>query len=151
MDKQPDINVRREFGDIRNDAKEVIKIPNTNRSVNVGYLRGITMRKVSQIMNKEARGNDEDNSMHKGAAAIVLNGFWKIKFFYWILWRWYYYIREYDYTQLLPIVEAGKKKVPLQQYYAGMALLKGLDEYLAKMTRTEVEHTVQQLQSDKKG
>ena len=32
----------------------------------------------------------------KAAAIYILDGYWKCKFRYWYLWRWFYYIRQYD-------------------------------------------------------
>mgnify|MGYP000113932552 FL=1 len=45
----------------------------------------------------------------KCAAAIVLNGYWKILFFYWFLWRWFFYVMQYSDEELLPLIETGKK------------------------------------------
>lgn len=82
----------------------------------------------------------EDNQLAcRAAAIIVLDGFWKLKFFYWILWRWFYYIRQYDNIQLQPILDVGKKKVPLFQFYKTTISLTEARDTLMQMRTEEVE------------
>ena len=78
----------------------------------------------------------------KAAAIIVLNGYWKLKFRYWYLWRWFYYVRQYDNIQLQKILEVGKKKVPLNQFYATIMSLTEAKDSLMRMRAKEVEATL---------
>ena len=48
--------------------------------------------------------------MSQAAALIMLNGFWKCHLFYWIVWRWYYYVRQYNALELMPLFEMAQKK-----------------------------------------
>ena len=85
----------------------------------------------------------EDNKLAcKAAAIIILDGFWKIKFRYWYLWRWFYYVRQYDKIQLHQILEVGKKKVPLNQFYATIMSLTEAKDTLMMMRAKEVETTL---------
>ena len=73
-----------------------------------------TMRKLTHIM--LAKDNDAKVSC-MSAALIILNDFWKIKFLYPILWRWFFYIKQYTDDELFPIIAAGKKKVPAKNFF----------------------------------
>ena len=85
----------------------------------VEWMRNGTKRKVTHIMLTE---KEDDKVNSKCAAAIVLNGYWKILFFYWFLWRWFFYVMQYSDEELLPLIETGKKKyvwrdiAPVQYY-----------------------------------
>ena len=81
----------------------------------------------------------------KAAAIITLNGYWSIKFKYWLRWRWFYYIRQYDNIQLDAILDIGKKKVPLMQYYRTIMSLTEAKDSLMRMRAKEVEATLQEL------
>lgn len=75
----------------------------------------------------------------KAAAIIILDGYWKLKFWYWLLWRWFYYVKQYDNIQLMPILETGKKKVPLQQFYFITMSLTEAKDTLMRMRTEEAE------------
>jgi len=61
-----------------------------------------------------------------------------------------FFIKEYDHAQLLTIIEAGKKKVLLMQYYMPMASPKQLDDCLKRTNRQEAELILQQQASGRK-
>ena len=81
----------------------------------------------------------------KASAIILLDGYWKLKFNYWWLWRWFYYIKQYDNIQLDPILEAGKKKVPQMQFFRTIMSLTEARDSLMRMRAKEVEATLQEL------
>jgi hypothetical protein len=89
-------------------------------------------------------GKDSDKNNCKVAACIILNGLWSIKLRYWFLWRWFYYVREYTDEQLAPIIEEGKKKVPVEAYYESTILAIGMRDTMMAMTRAEVERILQE-------
>jgi len=147
----PSNEIRQELNDLCLGGKEFVRIPETKRKVAIGWIKGGTERKVSSIINSPNKSERyEQTVLHRAAAAIVLNSYWKIKFCFPILWRWYFYVREYDHNQLLPIFEMGKKKVPLMQYYKSMALLKQLDDCLKRTNRQEAELILQAPRLEKK-
>lgn len=78
----------------------------------------------------------------KAAAIITLDGFFKLKLRYWFRWRWFYYIRQYDNIQLHPILDMGKKKVPLMQFYVTITSLTEARDTLMRMRKEEVEATL---------
>jgi hypothetical protein len=89
-------------------------------------------------------GPDSDKNNCKVAACIVLNGLWPIKLRYWFLWRWFYYVKEYTDEQLAPLLEEGKKKVPVEAYYEATILAIGMKDTMMAMTRAEVERILQE-------
>ena len=88
----------------------------------------------------------EDSKLACKAAAIyILDGYWKLKFRYWFLWRWFYFIRQYDNVQLQEILDEGKKKVPLTQFLMTTTSLTGARATLMTMRTEEAERTLQEL------
>ena len=98
-------------------------------------------------------GGDELTLNCKCVAAARLNGYFKIKFFWWILWRWYAYIRAYTDLELTEAVNLIKKKVEiaLAIYSVNTTLLIGMRETIMKMNRQEAKAILQELSTDKAG
>lgn len=141
---------------ISNDAEEVT-ILRTKKKYKVRWLKNGQLQKLTRLLlhkkttdENTTTGSDvmdailEDNKLCcKAAAIILLDGYWKIKFWYWFLWRWFYYIKQYDNIQLFPILEVGKKKVPLKQFYGTITLLTEAKDTLMRMTAREVDLILQ--------
>ena len=140
---------------ISNDAEEV-GILRTKKKYKIRWLKNGQLEKLSRLLlhkktidEKTTTGSDvmdailEDNKLTcKAAAIIILDGYWKIKFRYWWLWRWFYYVRQYDNIQLQKILEVGKKKVPLNQFFATIMSLTEAKDSLMRMRAKEVEATL---------
>ena len=140
---------------ISNDAEEV-GILRTKKKYKIRWLKNGQLEKLSRLLlhkktidEKTTTGSDvmdailEDNRLAcKAAAIIILDGYWKIKFRYWWLWRWFYYVRQYDNIQLHDILEVGKKKVPLNQFFATIMSLTEAKDSLMRMRVKEVEATL---------
>lgn len=140
---------------ISNDAEEV-GILRTKKKYKIRWLKNGQLEKLSRLLlhkktidEKTTTGSDvmdailEDNRLAcKAAAIIILDGYWKIKFRYWWLWRWFYYVRQYDNIQLHDILEVGKKKVPLNQFFATIMSLTEAKDSLMRMRAKEVEATL---------
>lgn len=138
--KQPTLDIQRELSLLAENTPEEVTIPYTNKKIKIGWMHHKTIRKITDVLNEKAKSaKDEDIVLCKAAALIVLNGYWKIKLFYPVLWRWYAYVKEYQDYQLLPIIEMAKKKAPQIPYFLGMTYLTGLKDSLATMSREEVE------------
>ena len=141
---------------ISNDAEEV-GILRTKKKYKIRWLKNGQLEKLSRLLlhkktidEKTTTGSDvmdailEDNRLAcKAAAIIILDGYWKIKFRYWWLWRWFYYVRQYDNIQLHDILEVGKKKVPLNQFFATIMSLTEAKDSLMRMRAKEVEAILQ--------
>lgn len=139
--KQPNLDIQRELDRLKNDKPSKVAIPNTKKVCKIDWIRRNTLSKLTSVLNQEGKNpKQEDVVFCKAMALLVLNDYWKILFFYPILWRWYAYIRQYSEYQILPIIEEAKKKVPQIPYLLGMTYLLGLKDTHATMTREEVEH-----------
>lgn len=149
--KQPDKRVRQELSDIQNDRAERISIRDTKRHVKVRGMKPYTIERLTAlwVARDLARCEDSGSTLHslcrdpyfnhKQAALIVLNGWFRIKFFWGLLWRWWAYVREYEEYQLTDIIVAGKKKIPLTSYWTNIALTVDMRNDWITMTNKEAE------------
>lgn len=137
---------------INNDATEV-GILRTKKKYKIRWLKNGQIEKLTRLlMHKKTIDDDktsgsavmdtilEDAKLAcKAAAIIILDGYWKLKFRYWFLWRWFYYVKQYDNIQLESILEVGKKKVPQMQFYRTIMCLTEAKDSLMRMRTEEVE------------
>lgn len=133
--EQPGLQWQQALDAIISDTGTDVEIPGTKKKVHISWMRNGTMRKLSHML---ATDPDNDKSWKlntKIAAVVILNSWWKVKFLYWILWRWMYYVKEYTQAQLLPIVMEGKKKVPSDAYFVNTTLLTAMRDTMMTMTR----------------
>jgi hypothetical protein len=148
--KQPDIEEQRELRSVENDLPENVYV--RGRIYKIKWMKNFTREHITDTILKE--GNDDKQSC-MCAALMVLNGFWKIKFMYWIVWRFFYYIKQYTENELTELLEMGKKKVPLDAYYANIISLTELKVTSMMMKKKEVasslavQNTEQPLKSEK--
>jgi hypothetical protein len=143
---------------VSNDATEV-QILRTSKKYKVRWLKNGQLEKLTRLLIKAGKTDNVKSSgidaldeilqdcklACKAAAIITLNGYWSVKFRYWLRWRWFYYIRQYDNIQLDAILDIGKKKVPLMQYYRTIMSLTEAKDSLMRMRAKEVEATLQEL------
>lgn len=146
---QPSIEAERELEGIVDNDKEYAFV--RNRRMGFRDLNPWGLHKVSRIMLKE--GGDELAIGCKCVAAARLNGYFKIKLFWWILWRWYAYIRAYTDIELSAALKLIKKKVDVASvvYCVSTTLMIGMKETIMKMNRAEAKATLQELSGDKAG
>lgn len=135
----------KELSAIANDEKTEVVLG--GKKIKIGWLKRATLRQFSSIMVSE---KDESQVSCKLAATIRLNGYFKLKLFYPLVWRWYYYIKQYDDKELLPLITEGKKKVQLQEYWLIMMLSQDLRDTLQTMTREEANRMLQEQLSERK-
>lgn len=140
---------------INNDPDEV-QILHTKKKYKIRWLKNGQLEALTRLLmrvnskkKKKTSGNDamdailEDSKLAcKAAAIITLDGFFKVRLWYWFRWRWFYFIRQYDNIQLQPILETGKKKVPLMQFYVTTTSLTEAKDSLMRMRKEEVEATL---------
>lgn len=132
--KQPTLDSERLLDEILGDSVELVSMRGHKKTYPVRWMKPGTMRKLTHIM--LAKDNDPKVSC-MSAALIILNDFWKIKFFYPILWRWFFYIRQYTDDELFPIIAAGKKKVPAKNFFMNITLLTEMKDTIMIMKKEE--------------
>ena len=160
--EQPSVEAQRNYASIRDNDATIVKILGTKKKYKIRWLKNGQVDRLSRLLIRKGDTDNEDGTKDnaldaiiedsklacKAAAIIILDGYWKLKFRYWYLWRWYYYIRQYDNVQLQGILEEGKKKIPLVQFLATTMLLTGAKATLMNMRTEEAEHTLQELASE---
>jgi hypothetical protein len=129
---QPSIESQNELNSIIENLPDFVKI--RKKIYKIKWLHPITIRKINQIILKE--GND-DRASHQTAACIILNNFFKLKFIYPFLWRWFYYVKQYTEADLTEVIAVGKKKIPLQSYYVNTILMTDMKDTTMAMTKKE--------------
>ena len=70
---------------------------------------------------------------------ILLNNIWKIRAFYWLYWRWLYYIKDVDVVEVLKVLDVSKKKIPSNAFSLTTILATGMTDVMMTMTRSEVK------------
>lgn len=145
--EQPTIEQQRELNKVVINSVDKVQV--RNRHFNIRWLRGYAVERATEVMLssvKESKNGQDLSStkdISKCAALLVLNRWWKIKCFYAILWRWFYYIKEYGYHELFPIVEMAQKKMVCQslEYQIITTYLTALMNTKMLMTRKEAKAT----------
>lgn len=104
----------------------------------IGWLRKGTMAKCSHIQLKE---KNEWKRNVKICVCILLNNIWKIRLFYAIYWRWLYYVKDLDVTEVLRVLDISKKKIPSTAFSLATILATGMTDVMMTMTRSEAKAT----------
>lgn len=144
--KQPTEDEQRMLKDVTNANTTTVLV--RNKKWNVGWMRNGTLDHLSRIMLKANETEYEDNPVKSGAeenkvvckcaAVLKLNGYWSIKFLYWIVWRWFYYFKQYSEDDLGEFIAECKKKVPVMSYLMCTTLLTAMMDTKKQMNRQEV-------------
>ena len=162
--EQPTLGVQRQLRSLTDNTPTEITIPRTKKKYLIRWLKYGQVAKLSKLLiHKRSKDNQDDvvdlvteadtviidsKLACKAAAIYILNGFWILHLKYWFLWRWFYYVRQYDNVQLQPILNEGKKKVPLMQFFGTTTSLIGVRDTLLQMTTMEAERILQGLNSE---
>lgn len=160
--EQPKLDEQRLYVSLRDNNATTVVIPGTRKSYKIYWIRNGALDKLSRILIRKSDSDEKEGEndspleaiindsklASKAAAVYILNGYWKIKFKYWFLWRWFYYVRQYNYDQLMPILEEGKKKLQVSQFLIVTMLLTGAKGTAMNMRMEEAERTLQGLVSE---
>lgn len=150
--KQPDLKARKEYRTIVDDTPSVVRIPGTGRSVKIRGIKPYTLERLTDLwLERDAASAPSDSAETlrsmcvepyfsvREACLIVLNSYWRIRLLYPLMWRiwgrWIGYTEE----QMSPIIEEGKKKLPLAAHWRNMAFSTDMRTDWMKMTEKEAE------------
>ena len=156
--EQPSLSSQRTYASIRDDDATIVGILGTKKHYKIRWLKNGQIEKLSRLLIRKGATDNADASKDspldavlddsklacKAAAIIILDGYWKLKFRYWYLWRWFYYIRQYDNEQLQELLEEGKKKIPLTQFLLTTILLTEARATLMNMRTEEAERILRE-------
>ena len=159
--EQPSVESQRTYASMRDNDATVVGILGTKKTYKIRWLKNGQIERLSRLLIRKGATDDKDGENDssldaviedsklacKAAAIYILDGYWKLKFRYWYLWRWFYYIRQYDNVQLQELLEEGKKKVPLTQFLLTTMSLTGVRGTLMNMRTEEAERILQELAS----
>jgi len=157
--EQPSVGSQREYASIVDNTPTVVRILRTRKKYKIRWLKNGQIERLSRLLIRKGKTDNEDGKHDnpldaiktdgkiacKAAAIYILDGYWKLKLRYWYLWRWFYYIRQYDNIQLQGILDEGKKKVPLMGFLMTITSLTGARATLMNMRMEEAEHILQEL------
>lgn len=143
---QPDDEAQALLKAVIHDSTDVVYL--RNRKVKMKWIYGGVRDLLSKVFLEE---KEESKVGAKCAALIVLNGFWAIKLFYWFLWRWFYYVKQYTEEEYLPLMSLCKKKLGAENYYLLTTLMIGMKDTMMAMTRKETERFLQERKSGLRG
>ncbi len=134
------------FGAVENETEYALV---RERRFGFRNLTGWGRHKITKILLKE--GGGEFSISCKCLAAARLNSYFKIKLFWWILWRWYYFVRCYTDSELVEAVALIKKKADPGSYLLNTTLLIGMRETMMQMSREEVAASLREHSTGKAG
>ena len=157
--RQPSVEAQREYKSLVDNDATIIRI--RDKKYELHWLKKGQIAKLGRVLiDKKDTTNDDSAAMSeldkvvsdgkkacKAAAIYLLDGYWKLRLCYWFLWRWFYYIRQYDDIELREVLEEGKKKVPLQQFLLTTMSLTGAGDTLMMMRTEEAERILRELNS----
>ena len=133
--EQPNVELQEVLDDILNETPTEYTFRGKKRML--GWLHKGTTRKFTHIELKE---KNEWKKRIKQCAIVQLNNVWKIRFFYWLLWRYYYYIIDLDVWEVLGVLNVAKKKIQSAAFQLTTILATAMTDAMMTMTKAEAEH-----------
>mgnify|MGYP001010379917 FL=1 len=133
--EQPSVELQEVLDDILNETPTEYTFRGKKRML--GWLHKGTTRKFTHIELKE---KNEWKKRIKQCAVVQLNNVWKIRFFYWLLWRYYYYIIDLDVWEVLGVLNVAKKKIQSAAFQLTTILATAMTDAMMTMTKAEAEH-----------
>ncbi len=155
--RQPTPQERKEFTDIVNDAPTVVTIPGTKRTVTLTATKPYTIERLTQLWIEHDASIPKDSaevlrSMSKDpyfavkeALLFVLNGYYKIRFFYRMLCWWWGKVKGYTDDQMTAIIIEAKKKIPLEGAFITRSSTADMTNDLIAMRKKELLQYQQEL------
>lgn len=125
-----------------------VDIPGTKKIYEIGKLCNAQLTKVCKLLRKRKDYDADDpfavvlsdNKLScKIAAVLTLRGFFRIKLLYSFRWRWFYYVRQYEPSQLNELLQVGIQNLPYAETLEVNATLLQTREFLKQFTMDEAE------------
>lgn len=138
--EQPNNETQKKLNDILEDSVDYVEL--RGRRIGVGWLKKGVIRKLTDTI---INCKKEDELSARCASLVLLNGYWKIKLFHWVYWRYLWH--KYSDEELFEVMILAKKKVDsqTQAYLTNTIYLIGMKDTMMTMTRKEAERTLQEL------
>ena len=161
--KQANVDSRQELQNLINCEKSELVL-STGRVVNIPSIHADAQDKIDDIILhhdiiakkvKDGSMSEIEGNKHtrryfaKVTAAALLDGYFKIKLFWWIKWRIIHKFWKLNGEDYLRIISEVKKKGHQQEYYLAMALAMTMSDTCTLMTTKEAEVFQRELNSVK--
>ena len=136
--EQPGIDLQKILSDLMEQEAETVSV--CGKRHRITWLKNSTVRKFSHIMLKDS---DPWRRNVKVCACILLNrkfGLWNHvlqKCWYWIYWRWLYYVRDIDQVEVMGVLDASKKKIQSDPLTVATILATAMMDTMMMMARHE--------------
>lgn len=137
--EQPGLELQRIISDLMEQEPETIAV--CGKKYSITWLKNRTIRKFSHIMVKE---QDPWKRNVKVCACVLLNRKWGLltwfllHCWYWIYWRWLYYVRDIDQVEVMAVLDASKKKIQSEPLALATILATAMTDTMMMMARHEV-------------
>ena len=146
MREQPKKDMQELLDDVLEATPDVIEFG--GKQWKIHWWRNYMKRRFTHLMLKETsrKSAKHDDSYDqwklnvKLVALLLLARKWKIVFFWWFYWRWLYYVVDLDQVEVLRVMEASKKKIPLEPSMMCTGLAISMMDTLMSQTKEEVGH-----------
>lgn len=132
--QDPSAEAQKEQRDIVRNEKTAIEVRGT--TFRIGGIYNDTLDWITDILTYE---KDDKRITAKCAAAAWLNGYFRLRLFWWAVWRWFYYVKQYTDSELQPIIAECKKKADSEQFMYLLNIMSLTDLKTTSMTRTMKE------------
>ena len=137
--KQPDIELQKLLDAVMEAEPEVVTFYGKKHKIR--WLHNGVTRKFSHVMMTE---KDPWKRSVKVCACVLLNRrnglltWLLLRLWYWLYWRWLYYVRDIDQVEVIGVLDAGKKKVQSEPLALATILATGMMDTMMTMARHEV-------------
>lgn len=136
--EQPKIDIQKLASDIMEAEPETVIVDGKKRKIR--WLHNGTTRKFSHVMVTE---HDPWKRNVKVAACILLNrknGLWTkiiLTLWYWIYWRWLFYVKDMDQVEVIRVLDCAKKKIQSEPLALATILATAMTDTMMAMARHE--------------
>ena len=136
--EQPKIELQALLSDLMEQEPETVVV--YGHKYRITWLKNRVVRKFSHIMLKE---EDPWKRNVKICACILLNRknglltWFLIHCWYWIYWRWLFYVRDIDQVEVMGVLDASKKKIQSEPLALATILATGMMDTMMTMARHE--------------
>lgn len=136
--EQPKIDMQELLSDLMEQEPEKVVV--AGRTYRIGWLHNANSRKFSHVMVKE---KDPWKRNVKVCACVLLNHRWGLatwfllNMWYWIYWRWLYYVRDIDQVEIAQVLDCAKKKIQYNALGLSTILATAMMDTMMTMARHE--------------
>lgn len=142
--EQPKQELQELLSDLMEQQPDVIAVFGKRHTIT--WLKNRTVRKFSHIMTKE---KDPWKRNVKVCACVLLNRknglltWFLLRAWYWVYWRWLYYVRDIDQVEVMGVLDASKKKIQSQPLMVATILATAMMDTMMMMAQHEVGQAAQ--------